>query len=266
MLYHLNERTLTIGNTRMDTITFGSGPKPLVMIQGLNTRPIKGAGPSLALLYRRFAREFTVYLFDRRADLPEAVTVRDLARDVALAMDSLGLKQACVLGVSQGGMMAQYLAMDRPDLVKKLVLAVTLSRSNETVETVIHRWTALTRAGRWKALVTDMAESMYSNGYLKRYRPLLPLLTHLQKPKDVPRFLTLAKACLTCDTHQDLDKIQCPVLVIGGALDQVVGGETSRELAEKLGCRLHLYPDLGHAAYEEAKDFNRLVYDFFMAL
>ncbi|MBR3753073.1 MAG: alpha/beta hydrolase, partial [Ruminiclostridium sp.] len=91
-------------------------------------------------------------------------------------------------------------------------------------------------------------------------------LTHLQKPKDVPRFLTLAKACLTCDTHQDLDKIQCPVLVIGGALDQVVGGDASRELAEKLGCRLHLYPDLGHAAYEEAKDFNRLVYDFFVAL
>jgi hypothetical protein len=34
-------------------------------------------------------------------------------------------------------------------------------------------------------------------------------------------------------------------------------------LAQKIGCPLHLYENLGHAAYEEAKDFNKIVYDFF---
>ena len=34
------------------------------------------------------------------------------------------------------------------------------------------------------------------------------------------------------------------------------------EIAEKLGCRLHMYEKLGHAAYEEAQDFNQMVYDF----
>ena len=50
-----------------------------------------------------------------------------MALDIAAAMDTLGIKNADIFGVSQGGMIAQYLAIDRPDLVNKLVLAVTLS-------------------------------------------------------------------------------------------------------------------------------------------
>ena len=111
----LKEGTLRLGNVKMDYIAFGNGTKPLVMIQGLNTRGIKGAGASLAWMYRIFASDYRVYLFDRRAVLPESITVRELAADVAMAMDALQLTDAHVLGVSQGGMMAQYLAIDRPD-------------------------------------------------------------------------------------------------------------------------------------------------------
>ena len=262
MIYHAKEQKVKIYDTQIDCITFGSGPKTLIMIQGLNTRGIHGAALTLAWMYRIFAREYTVYLFDRRPEVHEGITVRELAGDVAAAMDSLGIKKADVFGVSQGGMIGQYLAIDRPDLVNKLVLAVTLSRNNDTVESVIHRWTSLTEQGTMKELVLDMAEKMYSEAYVKRYMPLLPLLTLLQKPKDVGRFVTLARSCLTCSAWDELDKILCPVFVIGGRKDKVVGPDASAELAEKLGCQMYLYEDLGHAAYEEAKDFNQRVYDF----
>ena len=72
---------------------------------------------------------------------------------------------------------------DRPDLVEKLVLAVTLSRNNEIVRSVITRWIDLTVREDWNALVHDMAENMYSDAYVRRYRPLMPLLALLQKPK-----------------------------------------------------------------------------------
>ena len=42
----------------------------------------------------------------------------------------------------------------------------------------------------------------------------------------------------------------------------MVGGQASVEIAEKLGCECFLYEDLGHAAYEEAKDFNERVLRF----
>ena len=262
MLYGAKELKLTASGMQFDYIRFGSGKKPLIMIQGLNTRGIKGAALSLAYMYRIFAKEYTVYLFDRRPVVYDGITVRDMAADIASAMDALGLKNADVFGTSQGGMIAQYLAIDRPDLVRKLVLAVTLSRNNDTVNRVVGDWIEMAERGDMKRFVLDMAEKMYSETYVKKYRPLMPLLTILQKPKDVKRFVILAKSCLTCDTYDILDKIKCPTLVIGGKQDKVVSGVASEEIAEKLGCALHMYDDLGHAAYEEAQDFNKMVYDF----
>lgn len=262
MLYGAKELKLTANGMQFDYIRFGSGKKPLIMIQGLNTRGIKGAALSLAYMYRIFAKEYTVYLFDRRPVVYDGITVRDMASDIASAMDALGLKNADVFGTSQGGMIAQYLAIDRPDLVRKLVLAVTLSRNNDTVKQVVGDWIEMAERGDMKRFVLDMAEKMYSETYVKKYRPLMPLLTILQKPKDVKKFVILAKSCLTCDTYDILDKIKCPTLVIGGKQDKVVSGVASEEIAEKLGCRLHMYENLGHAAYEEAQDFNQMVYDF----
>ncbi len=265
MLYHAKESKLIARDMQFDYITFGNGEKPLIMIQGLNTRGIKGASLSLAYMYRIFAKDYKVYLFDRRPIVQDGITVRDMASDIAMAMDLLNIKNADVFGVSQGGMIAQYLAIDRPDLVKKLVLAVTLSRNNDTTEQVVHDWIKMAESGAMKALVSDMAEKMYSEAYVKRYRQFMPLLTFLQKPKDVGRFVILAKACLTCNVYEILDKIKCPTLVLGGKQDKIVTSEASEEIAEKLGCAIHMYESLGHAAYEEAKDFNQIVYDFLIA-
>lgn len=262
MLYHARESKLNIQNMQFDYITFGTGPRPLIMIQGLSTRGIRGSALSLAYMYRIFAKDYTVYLFDRRPIVQEGITVKDMASDIAAAMDALGITNADVFGVSQGGMIAQYLAIARPDLVRKLVLAVTLSRNNDTVQKVIRNWTRMAEQGAMKELVADMAAKMYSPSYMKRYRLLMPLLTLLQKPKDVRRFVILAQACLTCDTYEILDKIQCPVLVLGGSQDQIVTGEASLEIAERIGCGIHMYDTLGHAAYEEAQDFNRRVHRF----
>lgn len=262
MFWSVKEQKIELQNMQIDYITFGKGKKNLIMIQGLNTKGIKGAGLSLAFMYRIFANEYKVHLFDRRSNVTQDITVRDMAADIANAMDVLKLTKADVFGVSQGGMIAQYLAIDRPDLVNKLVLAVTLSKNNNTVQEVIRNWIALTEQGKIKELVADMAVKMYSDQYVKRYKPFMPLLTIFQKPKDVERFINLAKACLTCNAYDELEKIKCPVLVLGGKEDKVVTGNASEEIAEKLKCKIHMYDNLGHAAYEEAKDFNKRIYDF----
>ena len=203
-----------------------------------------------------------MYLFDRRDSVYEGITIRAFAMDIAAAMDELGLKDADVFGVSQGGMIAQYLAIERPDLVHKLVLAVTAARNNSTIEMVVQNWITQTSQRDFNALVLDMAEKMYSEEYVKRYHLFMPLLTMVQKPKDVERFLILANSCLTCDVYESLEKIQCPVFVIGGKKDKVVTATASEEIAKKLGCEIYMYEKLGHAAYEEASDFNQRVLVF----
>ena len=82
-MYNAKELKLTLNNKQINYITFGKGPKPLIMIQGLNTNSIKGAANSLAYMYRIFAKDYTVYLFDRRTEVYDGITVRELAADIA---------------------------------------------------------------------------------------------------------------------------------------------------------------------------------------
>lgn len=55
----------------------------------------------------------------------------------------------------------------------------------------------------------------------------------------------------------------CPVLVIGGGRDRIAGRDAASELSGKIrNSQMFIYEELGHAAYEEGKDFNRRVIDF----
>ena len=262
MFYNLKESTLQLDNTSLDYAVFGKGAKPLVIIPGLTLRDVKGAGWSLAYMYRIFAKDYRVYVFDKKKVITEGCTIKNLADDLAHAMKQLEIQNAHIFGVSQGGMVAQYLALDYPELVDKVVLGVTLSRNNPTVEAVIANWVRLSEQNDFEGIVADMMEIMYSESYVKKYRWLFPILTKLSKPKDMTRFMTLAKACLTCDTYERLESITYPVLVLGGKQDQIVTGEASVEIAEKLKCKLYMYEKYGHSAYEEAADFNKRIFDF----
>ena len=120
-------------------------------------------------------------------------------------------------------------------------------------------------AGDYGAIVRDMLLRMYSAEYIKRYGWLFPAVSRLTRPRerDVLRFINLARACLTCSSYPELDRIKCLALVLGGKDDKVLTCEASREIAGALGCELYMYEGLGHAAYEEAKDFNSRISRFF---
>ena len=264
-MYHAKECYTETDGRRMLWITLGNGEKPLVAIPGLRLTEMAGTANVAALYYKIFAQDYRVYLPDRPDPLPTDCTVADLAADTAAGMQQLGIENADVIGVSQGGMIAQELAISHPELVRKLALGVTLSRPNATAAEAVSGWIQMAERGDMEAVVRDYAARASSEKMLRRNKMFLPLAMKLQKMLPAERFTALAKACLTCNTYDRLGQIRCPVLVLGGAQDKVVSGEASREIAEKLGCPCHIYPDQSHEAYNEAKDFNRRIYDFFAA-
>lgn len=258
--------TVSAGGVETDHIRFGEGGEPLVILPGLGLRSLRETARATARMYRPLGRGHTVYVLDYGRPLPQPCTVAALAAQTARAMDGLGLCRANVLGISMGGMIAQYLAIERPDLVGKLALAVTLSRQNEALSQASARWIALAeRSDGYPELTKDVIEHMYSDGFRERFGQLLFLSAQRNRPKDMGRFIALARACLTCDVYDRLGQIRCPVLVIGGREDQIVTGRASEEIAERLGCQLYMYQGLGHAAYEEARDFTSRVAAFFDA-
>ncbi len=249
----------------MSYVSFGRGDRKLAVIPGLSDglSTVRGKALLLAPAYRPFLDEYTVYMFSRKNDLDVNCSIREMAGDQAEALEKLGVSRTSVLGVSQGGMIAQYLAADHPELIEKLVLAVTAPSAGPLAQDCVSRWIRFAQDGRHKELMIDTAERSYSPRYLKRYRLLYPLLGRIGRPSDYSRFLANAQAILAFNALEDLKKIACPTLIIGGENDRIVGAEGSRELNREIpDSELYLYPGLGHAAYEEAEDFYERVFRF----
>ncbi len=265
MFYHAKNGNLEIDDTDMDYISFGNGKKTLIMIPGLGDglKTAKGMAIPFAILYRSFAKDYKVYVFSRKNKLEEGCSTRDMAKDLHRAMAQLGIERADIVGVSQGGMIAQYLAIDFPESVNKLVLVVTLVRQNEVIQGLIPRWIKMAQENDYKGIMIDTAEKSYTEQRLKQYRPFYSVLGSVGKPKDFTRFLIMAKACIEHDAYDEIYKIKAPTLVIGADCDKIVGGKASEEIAECIkGSELKMYQGFGHGVYEEAKDFNQTVLEY----
>jgi len=108
----------------------GTG-RPLIALAGLT--PVAGIGGDAAVRMlvpglTRLARWRRLTLFNRRRGLPEHVTIGDFAAEHAEALRSAFDQPVDLLGFSTGGSIAQQLAADHPDLVRRLVLVSTECR------------------------------------------------------------------------------------------------------------------------------------------
>ena len=249
---------ISVNGGEFDYLTFGSGDEVLIMLPGVGDgfKTAKGMAVPYSMAYKCFAKDYEVFVFSRRNNLNEGFSTYNMAEDINALMNVIGIDEAIVLGVAQGGMIAQQLAINHPDKVKKLVLAVTAARPNKLLEESVKTWLSMARNEDYKAIVRDTAERSYSGEYLNKAKNINSMLSII-KPKDFTRFKLLCKSCLRHNVYNELNKIICPTLVVAADQDGIVGCEASRELAERIpGCTLHIYEGFGHGVYEQAKDFN----------
>ena len=249
-----------------DYISFGSGSDVLIMLPGVGDgfKTAKGVAIPFAFMYRCFAESFKVYVFSRRNNMPVGFTTEEMAHDLSDIMEVLGIGSASVFGVSQGGMIAQQMAIQHPDKVNNLVLAVTASRPNDIMKDALSSWLEMADRDDYKGIMLDTAERSYTGEYLERGRMINSMLAGI-KPKDYTRFRILCESCLHHDVYDDLGKISCPALIIGAALDKVLGPEASIEMSRRIaGSQLYMYDGYSHGVYEQAKDFNARVLRYLM--
>ncbi|MCR5753427.1 MAG: alpha/beta hydrolase [Acetatifactor sp.] len=261
MLSARNEH-LDLDGDHFDYISFGTGKDNLIMIPGVGDgfKTAKGMAIPFSILYRTFAEKYRVYVFSRRNPLPSGFSIQNMAEDIARMMDKIGLKKADVFGVSQGGMIAQQLAVHFPEKVSKLVLVVTSPGITPIMEEALNDWLEMSKQGQYRKIMLDTAMRSYTGDYLKKSVGMYRILSDFSKPKDFSRFQILCKACLSYDAREQIHQITCPTYVIGGGQDMVLGVEASKELADKIpGSVLYIYEELSHGLYEQAKDFNERV-------
>ena len=248
----------------MNYLKFGTGRKPFVLIPGLSIQSVLNMGDAVKNAFRVYDKDFAFYLIDRREDLPPVYTVADMARDTAEKIKELGLKDVCLFGASQGGMIAMLIAAWYPELVYKLVLGSTACHVLEEGLPVLNNWIRLAQEKRGVDLYVNFGEKIYPKTLFEQWKRLLEAAGKGVENEEFERFVILAKGTYGYDARPELSKIKCPVLVMGSEDDAVLGAEGSREIARLLGCQIHMYKDYGHACYDTAPDFKERMVKFFI--
>lgn len=263
---------IRIQSVKTDTFTmeyfkFGSGKDTLVILPGLSVQSVMGSADAVADAYRLLTDDFTVYVFDRRKDLPPSYTVREMARDTAEALRASGLESVCLFGASQGGMMAMVIAAEHPELVRALALGSASARSSDEQYRVVEEWIRLAKEGNAAGLYTAFGEKLYPPEIFLQSRGLLAEAAKSVTREELERFVILAGGMKDFDASNDLAAIRCPVLVIGSSDDRVLGSDAASRIAEKLrdnpGSELYIYSGCGHAAYDTAPDYKERLLRFF---
>ncbi|MBR3168023.1 MAG: alpha/beta fold hydrolase [Erysipelotrichaceae bacterium] len=246
---------------------FGNGGKTFVMLPGLSITSVMDSAAAVADAYQVFGGDYTVYLFDRRSDLPENYTIADMAGDTAKAFELLDLNDICLFGASQGGMIAMTIAAEYPDRIRKLVLGSTACRVSEEAEKGVGEWAKLAEEGKAEELVFGFAKLVYPEAVYKQSEPLLKAMAQTVTAEDLARFVILSSATKGFDVSDKLQQIRCPVLVLGAKDDAVLGPEAVEELIGKLegnpGLQSYIYDGFGHAAYDLAPDYKDRMLAFF---
>ena len=264
-MYSAKNATLSMNGKTMDYVTFGKGKKPLVIIPGLGdgVQTVKGKAQLFSLSYRLLAKRYKIYVFSRINELRQGYTTRDMAADLAEAMETLNLDTAYVMGISQGGMIAQWLAVDFPGRVQRLILAVTTAEPSQLARERIEHWQKLSQSGNFKHLMQDIAQHSYTQKSYQKWRLLYNVMGIFGRIKDKQRIDIQSVSCLKHDSLDFLEKINCPTLIIGAEKDDVLGVDGSLGLHQHIkDSQLTILPECGHALYEQNKDFQKRVLVF----
>ena len=257
--------TATTDTFSMEYYKFGHGEEALVILPGLSVQSVMGFASAVEEAYQLLADDYTVYLVDRRKNLPESYSVHDMAEDTAEALKAMGLGKVNLFGASQGGMMAMDIAICHPELVSNLVLGSTAPCLDEEHYKTIENWIGLAKDGDREGLYLAFGEAVYPKEVFEQSRDLLIAAAETVTDEDLQRFAILAEGMDGFDVTDKLGSIACPVLVLGSNDDQVVGGEASEKIAELLkdgNCTLYMYDGYGHAAYDTAPDYKERILDF----
>jgi 3-oxoadipate enol-lactonase len=241
----------------------GSGP-PVVLLHGL------GWDSSLWFpTLTQLATRHRAIAGDTRghgdSDKPEGpYSIAQLAEDWATLLDHLRVREATLVGLSQGGMVAQALAITRPDLVARLVLVATSCRSHPDAKANMEaRVAALADAGP-EAAAQVAAASIFSAAWRRQNPEQLARFLHWRCLAPTEPLTAAMRAVYDYDLSRGLPGIRVPTLVVAGTGDTLIPPAASQQIADLIpGAELHLLPDVGHIIPVEAPNaFARLLQDF----
>jgi pimeloyl-ACP methyl ester carboxylesterase len=257
------ERFAQVRGSRLRYLVRGEG-EPLVLVHGLGGAASNWLALAPLLLPGRRLLVPELPGHGGSEPLPAARNLNTYADSLAALIEREGFPPAAVVGHSLGGAIALRLAIRRPDAVSRLVLAAAAGISSGT------------RSARYALTITGILKPGRRIAPHRRLVARSPGLKSLvfgrwgaADPQALPgdvveAFLSgparhtdtvsAAKALMQDDPRADLDRVQCPSLVLWGARDNQLPIGDAFDYARRLRGRLRVIADCGHLLIGERPD------------
>lgn len=189
-------------------------------------------------------------------------TIADLGSDVLALLDRLGIERASYCGLSIGGMVGQWLAINAPRRIDKLILICTAAYL-PPASAWTERAAAVREAGSPEVVADAVIGRWFTPPFaaanpelIARYRAMIAAT-----PGD--GYAACCEAIATLDLRPGLPGVSSPTLVIGGAQDPSIPPEHGRAIAAAIpGARFELLDPAAHlASVERAPEVTHLIED-----
>ena len=253
---------LQVEGVKLSYESAGQG-EALVFIHGLGS-----SGADWELQIGPFSKQYQVVTFDvrghGRSDKPPGpYRIAQFAEDTAALIEALKLAPAAIVGVSMGGMIGLQLVLDRPELVKCLV--VVNSGSEVVPRTLRERWQALQRFLIVRLLGMRKMGQVLSQRLLPKpeHEELRRLFVERWAQNDQRAYIESMKAIVGWNVTDRLGEIDKPVLVLAADQDYT-SLETKQAMVSRIkGAQLQVIEDCRHAMPVERPDeFNQALLSF----
>src|SRR3954468_4852063 len=198
-------------------------------------------------------------------------TTEEMARDAVTFIRALGFEQVDLFGFSMGGMIAQVIAQEEPQLVRKMIVAGTGPAGGEGIEKV----TRISYLDTARGLLTrqDPKQFLFFTRTPNGRRAGKEFLARLKertsdrdKAISVGSFRAQLKAIHQWGQQKpaDLASIRQPVLAMNGDSDKMVPTKNTVDLDRRLpNSQLVVYPDAGHGGvFQFHEDFVKRALEF----
>lgn len=199
----------------------------------------------------RFVGEAEVLTYDKRGHGlsevgPSPYTIEDHAADLAALMDHLGKRNAIIVGLSVGGLIAQALYKTRPDLVRAMVLSDTATKIgssdlwNDRISSI--------EIGGMDSLADSVMVRWFSEEFIAKNAEEVAGFRTMLARQPIEGYIGTCAAIRDADYTQDASVISVPVMCLVGLADQSTTPAHVYEMASHIN----------NARYEEIKDAAHL--------
>ncbi len=191
---------------------------------------------------------------------PAPYAMGGLVRDAERLCDALGLRGAAVVGLSIGGLIAQGLAIKRPEIVQRLVLSNTAAKIGTPA--LWHDRIAAVRAGGLGALADGVMARWFPAAF--RATPELALWRNMLLRTPVEGYAGCCTALAGADFTATTATLRLPLLAIAGSEDGSTPPDLVRETAGLVpGARFALIRGAGHLpCVDRPEDYAAILSQF----